>query len=122
MTQSSTTFQDPISGATFCAVDVETSGLHSALPDARAAGQVFVERVRRIPPMSTVKELPGLIGPFDRVARPRVKGFEPTGHIEELEVLARWRLSIEMDYEPGITRGPVVVTPLYLFHGNGTVI
>jgi DNA polymerase-3 subunit epsilon len=97
---------------------IDTTDLHGALPDARAAGRVFMEGVRGISPLSTVNELPGLIGPFDRVARPHVKDFEPTGDIQELEVLARWRLSIEMDYEPGITRGPVAVTPLYLFHGN----
>jgi DNA polymerase-3 subunit epsilon len=92
--------------------------LHSALPDAHAAREVFMRGVRGIPPSSTVTDLPGLIGPFNRIAPPNVEDFEPTGDIEELEVMARWRLSIEMDYDPGMARGPVVVTPLYLFHGN----
>ncbi len=98
---------------------IDATGLHGALPDAHAARAVFVEGVRGLPPLSRVAELPGLIGPFDHIAPPSVEDFEPTGDIEELEVMARWRLSIEIDYEPSIARGPAVVTPLYLFDGGG---
>jgi DNA polymerase III subunit epsilon len=97
---------------------IDVTNLHNALPDAHAAREVFVEGVNGLPPSSTVAELPGFIGPFDHIAPPSVEDFEPTGDIEELEALARWRLSIEMDYEPSIARGPVVVTPLYLFDGG----
>jgi DNA polymerase III epsilon subunit family exonuclease len=98
---------------------IDAAGLHSALPDAHAARCVFMQGVRELPRRSTVAELPGLMGPFDRIAPPSVEDFEPTGNLEELEVIARWRLSIEMDYEPSIARGPAVVTPLYLFDGSG---
>lgn len=97
---------------------IDVTNLHNALPDAHAAREVFVEGVNGLPPSSTVAELPGFIGHFDHIAPPSVEDFEPTGDIEELEALARWRLSIEMDYEPSIARGPVVVTPLYLFDGG----
>ncbi len=92
--------------------------LHNALPDAHAAREVFLEGVRGLPPETGVADLPGFLGLFDAVAPPTVEDLEPTGDIEELESIARSRLTIEMDYGPGSARGPVVVTPLYLFAGD----
>ncbi len=94
------------------------SDLHHALPDAHAAREVFLEGVRDLPPETGVADLPGFLGLFDSVATPTVEDLEPTGDIEELESVARSRLTIEMDYGGGSGRGPVVVTPLYLFAGE----
>jgi DNA polymerase III epsilon subunit family exonuclease len=98
---------------------IGTGNLHSALPDANAAREVFLEGVRGLPLDTGVEKLPGHLGPFNTVAPPSVVDIEPTGDIEELDVIAKSRLTIEMDYEPSVRRGPVVVTPIYLFDGSG---
>jgi len=92
--------------------------LHNALPDAHAAREVFLECVSGLPPETSVTDLPGFLGLFDAVAPPTIEDLEPAGDIEELESIARSRLTIEMDYGGGSARGPVVVTPLYLFAGD----
>jgi DNA polymerase III epsilon subunit family exonuclease len=97
---------------------IDILALHSALPDAHAAREVFLEGLRGLPPETRVADLPGFLGPFDSIAPPSVEDLDPTGDIEELESIARSRLTIEMDYEPSSARGPVVVTPLYVFAGG----
>ncbi len=97
---------------------IEVERLHNALPDARAAMGVFLEAVGGLGPGTAVGELPGFMGAFDAVAPPSVEDIEPTGDLQELETIARSRLTIEMEYGPGSGRAPVVVTPLYLFEGT----
>jgi DNA polymerase III subunit epsilon len=97
---------------------LDITRLHNALPDAHAAREVFLEGIRGLPPETGVADLPGYLGLFDSVAPPNVEDLEPTGDVEELESIARSRLTIEMDYGGGSGSGPVVVTPLYLYAGN----
>jgi predicted DNA-binding transcriptional regulator YafY len=52
------------------------------------------------------------------VAPPSVGNFEVDGLLEELPALASSRLAIEMEYLSNLERGPVVVTPLYLFESG----
>jgi len=96
----------------------EVGTLHNALPDAHGAMRVFLAGVRDISPGVPVADLPGLLGRFDSVAPPSVGHIEPTGNIEELESIAGARLTIEMDYETRLDLGPVLVTPLSVFHSN----
>lgn len=97
---------------------IEVTALHNALPDANAAREVFLEGIKGLAPETGVGELPGYLGLFDVVAPPSVEDIEPNGDLGELEAVARSRLTIEMDYGPGSARGPVVVTPLFLFDGG----
>jgi DNA polymerase-3 subunit epsilon len=97
---------------------LDITRLHNALPDAHAARGVFLEGIMGLPPETGVADLPGYLGLFDSVAPPNVEDLEPTGDVEELESIARSRLTIEMDYGGGSGSGPVVVTPLYLYAGN----
>ena len=100
----------------FLAVDV--GNLHNALPDAHAARHVFLAGVEGRHD-DALGSLPGLIGSFDSVAPPSVEEFEPHGLLEELPALATSRLAIEMEYLTSLERGPVVVTPLYVFDAGG---
>lgn len=97
---------------------IDVGRLHSALTDAHAARHVFLAGVRSLPSGTSVCELPGLLGAFQDVAPPTFDEIEPSGDIYELEAIARSRLTIEIDYGPSLARGPVVVTPLYLFERN----
>ena len=99
-------------------LDIQVGTLHNALCDAHAARLVFLECVSGLPPDTPISELPGMLGAFDEVAPPTVDDIEPSGDILELEALARSRISIEMEYGGGAGRGPVVVTPIYLFEKN----
>jgi DNA polymerase-3 subunit epsilon len=97
---------------------LDITRLHNALPDAHAARAVFLEGIMGLPLETGVADLPGYLGLFESVAPPNVEDLEPTGDVEELESIARSRLTIEMDYGGGSGSGPVVVTPLYLYAGN----
>ena len=92
---------------------------HNALPDARAAMQVFLAGAAGIPPETPVSELPGLLGPFHSVARPSILPIDTTGDMEELRAIVGGRLTIELDYESSAEPGPVVVTPHRLFSRDG---
>lgn len=98
---------------------IDARSLHNALPDALAARDVFLEATRGLPGATTVGELPGHLGLFDGVAPSSLEDIEPCGDPDELEALARSRIAIEMEYRGGSSGGPVVVTPQYLFAGNG---
>jgi DNA polymerase III epsilon subunit-like protein len=98
---------------------IELINAHSALPDARAAMQVFLVGAAGIPPETPVAELPGFLGPFHSVARPSVFPIDTTGDLEELQAIAAARLTIEMDYASHAEPGSVVVTPHHLFSRNG---
>jgi len=99
---------------------LDTGRLHNALPDARAAREVFLAGTRALPEGTTVGELPGLMGHFGSVAPGPLGEIESTGGVDELAALARARLDIEMDYyaASGPARGPVVVTPINVFEGG----
>lgn len=89
--------------------------LHNALPDAYAAMRLFaacLDAGQAVP----VESLPGYLGPFDEAAPSFVQDMTPTGGVEELAALARFRLAIEMDYASSPL--PVVVTPLYLYEAD----
>ena len=92
---------------------------HNALPDARAAMQVFLAGALRLSPEVPVSKIPGLLGPFHSVASPSVHDIEITGNPEELTAIASARITIEMDYSTCMDLGPVVVTPYKTFEGNG---
>jgi len=98
---------------------IELINAHSALPDARAAMQVFLVGAAGIPPETPVAELPGFLGAFHSVARPSVFPIDTTGDLEELQAIAAARLSIEMDYRSRAEIGPAVVTPHRLYSKNG---
>ena len=98
---------------------IELINAHNALPDARAAMHVFLAGTAGIQPETPVSELPGFLGSFDSVARPRISPIGTTGDPDELQAIAEARLTIEMDYESGAAPGPVVVTPHHLFSRNG---
>lgn len=97
---------------------IDAGPLHRALPDARAAMQVFLSSVRGLQhePLSS---LPGLMGRFGDVARPHTAGLEPGDESLELPALANARLEIEMVYATSIERGPVHVTPTRVFSRGG---
>lgn len=96
---------------------IEVGALHNALPDAHAARHVFLSGVQGMQrePLSSI---PGLLGQFGSVAPPSVEDFEPGGNAEELPALASARLAIEMEYTTSVDRGPVVVTPISVFHAG----
>jgi DNA polymerase III epsilon subunit family exonuclease len=98
---------------------IELKNAHSALPDARAAMQVFLAGAAGIPRETPLAEMPGLLGPFHTVARPSIFHIETTGDLDELQGIAESRLAIEMDYASRGEPGPVVVTPHHLFSRNG---
>lgn len=98
---------------------IELINAHNALPDARAAMQVFLAGAAGIAPETPVAELPGLLGSFHSVARPSVFPMDTTGDLDELQGIAESRLTIEMEYASRAELGPVVVTPHYLFSRNG---
>jgi DNA polymerase III epsilon subunit family exonuclease len=98
---------------------IELTDAHNALPDARAAMQVFLAGTEGIPRDTPVAELPGLLGPFHSMARPWVSPTDTTGDPDELQRIAESRLTIEMDYASGAEPCPVVVTPHRLFSRNG---
>lgn len=100
----------------FLAEDV--GPLHNALPDAHGARQVFLAGIDGMPAESPVAGVPGMLGRFPVVAPPSVEEIDASGDIDELASLAESRLTIEMDYETRLDRGPVVVTPLRVFHSN----
>ena len=97
---------------------IETGELHNALPDAEAAARVFLRCIEGIPRDQPVGRLPGMLGWFDEVS-PAVEKQEVHGNPEELELLAAERISIEMEYMKWSGPARVVVTPQYLFTGNG---
>jgi DNA polymerase III epsilon subunit-like protein len=97
---------------------IESTNAHNALPDARAAMQVFLAGSAGMAPETPVAELPGFLGPFHSVARPSIIPIDTTGDLEELQAIAAARLAIEMDYASHAELGPVVVTPHHLFSRN----
>jgi DNA polymerase III epsilon subunit family exonuclease len=97
----------------------EMNNAHNALPDARAAMEVFLAGAQGIPGETTVAELPGVLGLFHSVARPSILPIGTTGDLDELAAIAAARITIEMDYEAHAEPGPVVVTPHRLFSRNG---
>lgn len=96
---------------------IDVGSLHNALPDAHAARHVFLAGVRgvEVEPLSST---PGLLGRFGAVSPPSIEDFDPDGDVEELPALARARLAIEMEYATSVDRGPVVVTPISVFHAG----
>lgn len=97
---------------------VDVGRLHNALPDARAARQVFLKAVSCIPTETPLSALPGMLGSFSSVAPCSIAKLDPRGTLEELPALADSRIAIEMEYEANIAGGPVVVTPIRVVRGR----
>lgn len=97
---------------------IEPGRLHNALPDARAAMGVFLEGISGLAGETPVCELPGFRGTLYRFAERKRHLFEIDGKAGGLELLARSRVALELDYGPVGVRRPAVVTPLYLFTQN----
>ncbi len=97
---------------------VEPGNAHSALPDARAAMEVFLACAGSLPPTTAVRELPGMMGGFDTVAPP-VGLPAIDGGADSLNTAASARVAIEMEYMKWHGPVAVVVTPHYLYSGGG---